>query len=215
MSTCPMSDSAPVSRNYIGLNTEQRQEKRREQLLAAGVELFGTAGYRATTVEAVCAEAGLTKRFYYESFTNREDLLIAVFERITTGWRAVVRSAVDDAAELDLMARIHAALVAAFGYMDADRRRARILFVEVLGVSPQVDRTYRDSMQVWTDFIGALIADRIPSAVRPDLLATAALSTINGMTAWWVVTDYRESTSDVVSAIEALFTGRLGLLEPS
>lgn len=209
-----MSDSAPVSRNYIGLNTEQRQEKRRTQLIAAGLELFGTAGYRATTVEAVCAQAGLTKRFYYESFTNREDLLIAVFAHITTGWREVVRSAVDDATELDLMARVHAALVAAFDYLDADRRMARVLFVEVLGVSPQVDRTYRDSMQVWTDFIDAMIADRIPGAVRSDLLATAAIATINGMTAWWVVTDYRESTSDVVTAIEALFTGSL-LLEPS
>src|SRR5690348_15017019 len=68
--------SARVPRNpYCGVSAGARVAARRSRLLAAGLELFGTQGYLPTTIDQVCTEAGLTKRYFYESFRSCEDLL--------------------------------------------------------------------------------------------------------------------------------------------
>jgi hypothetical protein len=51
------------------------------RLIEAGFDLLGTSGAAATTVRAVCQHSGLTRRFY-ESFTNIDELLVAVFDDI-------------------------------------------------------------------------------------------------------------------------------------
>ena len=63
-------------RPYAGASREARERARRERIIAAGIELFGTVGYRAATVGAVCETAGLNKRYFYESFATLEDLQI-------------------------------------------------------------------------------------------------------------------------------------------
>src|SRR4029077_5184552 len=55
-------------RAYGGVSAEDRIAARRAKLLDAGLELFGTRGYATTGVKDVCREAGLTDRYFYESF---------------------------------------------------------------------------------------------------------------------------------------------------
>jgi AcrR family transcriptional regulator len=68
-------------RRYGGKTATERRDERRERLLDAGLELFGTDGFAAVTIEALCAEAGLNPRYFYEQFATREELLGAVYER--------------------------------------------------------------------------------------------------------------------------------------
>src|SRR5699024_7463692 len=75
---------------YAGASREARERARRERIIAAGIELFGTVGYRAATVGAVCETAGLNKRYFYESFATLEDLLCEVYQRVVADLRAAV-----------------------------------------------------------------------------------------------------------------------------
>jgi AcrR family transcriptional regulator len=45
--------------------------------------LFGTRGIAATSIGDVCAQAGLTKRYFYESFATIDELAVAVFDQVT------------------------------------------------------------------------------------------------------------------------------------
>lgn len=83
-----------MRRSYGGLSAEQRQAVRRARLLDAGLELLGTAGWTATTMTAVCREAGLTERYFYESFADRDALAEAVFDRLAVGAREAILVAV-------------------------------------------------------------------------------------------------------------------------
>jgi AcrR family transcriptional regulator len=74
--------TGPVVRPYRGVSAPDRIALRRRQLLDAGLELFGTRGISEVGVGDVCAEAGLTKRYFYESFQSIEELAEAVFEEI-------------------------------------------------------------------------------------------------------------------------------------
>src|ERR1700690_3386694 len=65
---------------WRGQSPAQRSAVRRGQLLPAGLEMFGTAGWRQSTVRGICAAAGLSERYFYESFASRDELLLAVYD---------------------------------------------------------------------------------------------------------------------------------------
>src|SRR5436309_1734829 len=52
----------------------------KERLLAAAKALFLARGYAATTVDAICEKAELTKGSFYYSFESKEDLGLAVLD---------------------------------------------------------------------------------------------------------------------------------------
>jgi TetR/AcrR family transcriptional repressor of nem operon len=57
-----------------------RSSPSKENLLAAAKELFLACGYAATTVDAICEEAELTKGSFYYYFDSKEDLGLAVLD---------------------------------------------------------------------------------------------------------------------------------------
>jgi AcrR family transcriptional regulator len=73
---------APPVRPYGGVSAPERVALRRAALLDAGLELFGTEGYARTRVKDLCRQAGLTDRYFYESFAGTDELFLAVFDRI-------------------------------------------------------------------------------------------------------------------------------------
>src|SRR5512139_3717483 len=62
---CQYLDMSESARHYGGVSAQERKAARRERLLDAGLQLFGTPGGDRVTVSAVCAEAGLTERYFY------------------------------------------------------------------------------------------------------------------------------------------------------
>ena len=55
-------------RQFKGLSLSERKQLRREKLIEAGIEAYGTHGFFAVTVKDICNEAKLTERYFYESF---------------------------------------------------------------------------------------------------------------------------------------------------
>jgi len=109
-----------------------RVAERRALLLDAGLELLGTQGLAGTTVRGVCAAARLNARYFYESFPDIDALVVAVFDRVVEELREAGETAVQ-AAGSDPVARIRALVGATVSYVDTDRRRARVLYVEGRG----------------------------------------------------------------------------------
>jgi AcrR family transcriptional regulator len=126
---------------YRGVSAEERRARRREQLLDAGLDLLGTEGWSAATMTAICARAGLTERYFYESFADREALLLAVFDRITAEAADVVLAAIE-ASPREARARSRAAIAAFVELMTDDPRKGRVAFVEALGSEALMRRRY-------------------------------------------------------------------------
>ncbi|MEV0033244.1 TetR/AcrR family transcriptional regulator [Nocardia sp. NPDC050793] len=116
-------------RNWRGLAPAERIATRRTQLVEAATELMATVGAAEISMRGVCRQAGLTERYFYESFPNLEALLITVLETVVVGARDHLLDALTEAPiEREAMFR-H--VVAAFtDYLTADPRRGRIMFVE-------------------------------------------------------------------------------------
>lgn len=56
-------------------------EQRRQQLLDAALALIVRDGYAGVTIEAIAAEAGVTKPVVYKAYANLTELLTALLER--------------------------------------------------------------------------------------------------------------------------------------
>jgi AcrR family transcriptional regulator len=117
---------------YAGVGASERVAARRRRLLDAALELLGAEGWRATTVRAICAKARLTPRYFYESFTDRDELLLALFDELVAEAAAHVLQAVDGA-EHEARAKARAAIGAFIELVTDDPRKARVLFIEAVG----------------------------------------------------------------------------------
>ena len=117
---------------WVGLSPDDRRAERRELLLDAGFELLGESGWSATTVRAVCQTARLNPRYFYESFVDLDALVVALYDRLV-GELGVEVKAATDAAGGDRRAQTRAAIDRIVGFVDEDRRRGRVLYVEALG----------------------------------------------------------------------------------
>ncbi len=105
---------------------EQRRALRRAALLEAGLELLGTRGWAATTVRGVCTQAGLNDRYFYESFADRDALLLAIVdEQAARGTAAILDAA--RSSPRDLQERVRASVDATVDFLTADPRLSRIL----------------------------------------------------------------------------------------
>ncbi|HVT78131.1 MAG TPA: TetR family transcriptional regulator [Acidimicrobiales bacterium] len=116
---------------WSGLEPDERRARRRALLVQAGFEILGSDGAAATTVRAVCQRAELNARYFYESFADIDALLIAVYDHVLAGLQEATAAvaASPDMAPI-VVARI--AVDAIVRFVDEDRRRARILYVEAV-----------------------------------------------------------------------------------
>lgn len=117
-----------MSRPYRGQAADARSADRRARLIQAGVDLVGTHGVTAMTMRAVCREAELSQKFFYESFTDTDDLLREVYRSTFEHARQVIEAADDSAA--DRTSRTRAGVAAAAQLVKDDPRICRILLVE-------------------------------------------------------------------------------------
>ncbi|HEU5475755.1 MAG TPA: TetR/AcrR family transcriptional regulator [Actinophytocola sp.] len=144
------------TRSWRGISAEDRRAERRAALIEAGLEVIGTQGWAGTTVRGVCRQAGLTERYFYESFADHEALLLAVYDHtLATGIEyvlAAVRSA-----PADLGSTTRAAIAAALEYLLDDPRKGRILILEATG-NEQLQRRRQQAVRSQATLLTTLTA---------------------------------------------------------
>ncbi len=114
---------------WAGVPLTDRRAERRALLVDAGFRLFGDEGESAVSVRSVCRECGLNTRYFYESFADVDDLLGAVYDKVSAELVDVVGAAIEQA-EDSVRARTRAGIAAVLGFSSADPRRGRVLFTE-------------------------------------------------------------------------------------
>lgn len=139
-----------AGRVYSGLQPSQRAQERYEKFIDAGIEVFGTVGYAASKIKTLCQSAGLSERYFYESFESREHLLTCVYERVSANLMQQVTAALQNP-EVEAPDAIRDSLAAVVNYMLGDPRHAQIILVEIVGISDELEAKRHLAM---TNFAG-------------------------------------------------------------
>ena|SRR5688572_26548678 len=189
------------ARRYRGVDAQARIAERREKFLEAGLECFGTRGYHAVTVRELCAAAHLTERYFYESFEDREALFAAVYESLIARLRADLLGAIV-AGPPDPEAMARAGLGVFYRLLKRDPRVARLLLLEVLSVSRDMDRLAQRATLGFGDLLQEVAFSRLDrrSDVDVDFLATGLVGATIHIAMRWTLGGFRAPVATVIDS---------------
>lgn len=200
-----MSESA---RHYGGVSAEERKAARRERLLEAGLELFGTPGGDRVTMTAICSRAGLTERYFYESFRDRDELLLEVIERIADEVRETTRTVLEQVTG-DPEVRARAAIAAFVEILTADPRKGYVAMVASAAVEPFRTRRrelLRRFARIVAEESRLLYGERAWSSPHDEVTALLFVGGLAELLTAWLGGDIGVSPETIVDAATYQFT---------
>lgn len=191
--------TAARARQYAGVSAEERQRERRERLIEAAITLYGSQGY-PTTVKAVCEAAGLTERYFYESFANSEALLIAAFDTVS-------HRVIDC---LDTIRREHqgsteergrAVLCGYYQILKDDPNGARLFVIEIARVGPAVDEVWSALLRAFGELLSRTFAPDANARLKATALTRAgAVGAMVQIAKSWIRSGYADSVDTVAAS---------------
>jgi AcrR family transcriptional regulator len=198
-------------RTYGGVSADERVATRRARLLDAGLELFGTRGFTTTGVKDVCREAGLTDRYFYESFGDGGELFLAVFDRLTDELFRDVAEAVVAAGD-DPQAQLRTAIGTFVHALAADPRKQRVLFSEAPAAGPDAAAHMRTTLRRFAELVAATARRHLPADTPDEDVQLLSLSLVGLLER--VVSEREDGALDIpvdrlVERCVALYAGLL------
>ena len=186
---------------FRGISVDDRRGQRRNRLVVAAFEIAGSQGAGALGVGRVCSEAGLTKRYFYESFASLAELQSAVVDHAI----ALMTARVDPFRPTGIGGSPHAWLQAFVGALVDDQCLARVLLAETHGgaLSP-----FRHQI-IEVAIAGMAPAGSDPQAdLRARLTAYAQIGTLSELCLAWHEGHLAVERAALVDALADLF-GRI------
>lgn len=197
-----MKTKLTVTRIYGGVDASLREEDRRKKLIEAGLESFGTKGYAKTNIKTICRLAGLTERYFYESFENKEDLLSAVYKELIDEQQRDAMEILEDKSSLPIEAASRA-LKMFYQRFQQDPRRAQVQLFEILGVSARIDKEYRDAMRLLADMVKLVLYRVFPhitqERLNSSIIPTGLAGSIIMVSHEWVLGGFMIPLNDIIS----------------
>jgi AcrR family transcriptional regulator len=118
------------------LPREQVTQIQRSRMLAAAVEVAAEVGYARMTVAQVIGRARVSRKTFYDVFTDREDCFVAAFEQALDRAQALACAAY--VRESSWRESTRAALARLLLLMDEEPALAKLCIVEALGAGERV-----------------------------------------------------------------------------
>lgn len=156
------------------------EEKRREQLMQAALELIAEGGPQAATVRGIAARAGVTPGLIRHYFQSKEALTRASYRYLMDGMTQRSGEALE-AAPGEARARLAAFIAASVRppVLDAGSVALWAGFLHGIQRDPEMREVHRASYLAYRDRLQGLIAvlerARTPEAVRRDAVACNAV----------------------------------------
>jgi len=203
---CTMDKTAP--RRYRGQSPDTRQAQRRQQLLDAALTVIGERGFSSMTVKRVCQTAGLTERYFYESFSNRDALLAELYQQQTQSLRHTMYNALENpVANADQFVRN--GLGAFFDFVQHQPAAARLVLFEVLAVSREIDQLYYQAMEDFAALVQQLAHRQniatIPPPADEDMVYAGLVGAVVQIAQRWVLGGYHQPRSAVLESAVLIF----------
>lgn len=146
----------------------------RGRLLQAMATVAAAQGLAATSIAAVVAEAGVSKRTFYEHFTDKDACFLELYRAASASALRTLREAVRP--ELPWQDQVEHALGAYFAHLASGPQLIRMLFVEIHHLGPAGALVRREVMQHLADFMLETI-----NADDEVLTPTMAVAAVGGI----------------------------------
>lgn len=190
---------------HRGLTADRRRELRRQQLIEAALDTIAEDGVRNLRVRGVSGRARLNDRYFYESFRDCQELLLAAFDdQFASAVDGIMNTLAD--APLELEPRARTILEFAFAFLDEDPRRSRLL-IEMQTTEALVARRQQVIgvlARIVAEQIRELIGDRAGSDGTVTLTALTVSTGLLELAAQWYRRQIDVSQAELIDFATAL-----------
>lgn len=199
-----------TTQQYGGIKAQERREIRKQTFVEAGLEAFGTIGYGRSTIQDICKIAGLTQRYLYESFKDKEDLLVAVYQKLINDIETD-RDIILADTTISLEDKARNLLKIFYQSFENDPRRARVQLFEILGVSSRVDKEYQLAtikLAQWIKIIMVSLFPRLQNNCKEDsVLFMGVTGAILQISQQWALEGMKKPIDQIIDqTFNMLFT---------
>jgi AcrR family transcriptional regulator len=127
----------PLPKGRHGLSRAFIASNQRERLLDAIANVVAEKGYAATRVADITEYAGVSRKTFYEQFTDKEDCFLAAYDAITALLMDRMARGLAAVAAASWEVQVSALLGEFLRFLAAEPAFARMCIVEVLGSGPK------------------------------------------------------------------------------
>lgn len=197
--------SSRSSRQYNGLTAAERVAQRRNQLLRVGLNILGNRdGPGELTLRNVCQQAGLSQRYFYESFTDRDEFVAGIYDWVDQEIAVRVQPAVANA---PLEEKLRAGIGGLVRAIEADRRLGRLLYGALRFDRVLLDKRYK-SAQLLANLLTEYIRDTTPADSRGSepFVAQFLVGGVGWTLCCWINGSATDDTEALIENIVQLMT---------
>lgn len=195
-------------RSYGGKTAGERAAERRTRLVAATVDVLAEHGEARTTMTAICAAAGLTERYFYESFASLDDALLAALDNVCEEITRVVVEALS-ATSGPPDERVNAVMAALVDLVVRSPDRMRIAVIHS-SANPRLRARRHELIRDFADLVAReaaeLYGDRAWPPERARIHGLLYVAGFAELLAAWLSGDVDLSPDDLVETAGALFS---------
>ncbi|QRY62526.1 TetR/AcrR family transcriptional regulator [Gordonia sp. PDNC005] len=170
-------ETASELRSYGGEAGDARVARRRAALIDASLDMLTESDVGTVTVRGICARAGLTPRYFYESFDNVDALARATYDGVIA--EIAERAADAFAHGGDARGKVRAAVEAIVDVIESDPRTGKLIFSDTLR-SPVLAGRRADSLQLFANLTSESAA-QVARVGQADETMAAAHFQVGGL----------------------------------
>lgn len=145
-------------------------------MLAAVVEVVSHVGYSSMTVSDVITQAGVSRRTFYEHFSNKEDVFLAAYDHVVDLVLADVSAAYEQGETW--IDRVRLGLEAFVSRLAQQPALAHVCVVEVLAAGPRALARRSSAMDRFRRFMTPGYDETPAAAGAPSVAADAVIGGI-------------------------------------
>jgi AcrR family transcriptional regulator len=147
----------------------------RERMLDAVAQVVSRKGYAATTIADITEHAGVSRRTFYDQFSDKEDCFLAAYRDVTERLIGEVRRAYM-AGDRPWSERVRSGLAALLGLFAAEPAFAHMSIVDVLSAGPRALQERDGVIASFTEFLDpGLLEAPARGCYLPPLIAQAVI----------------------------------------
>lgn len=196
-----------TERSYGGKTATERSAERRARLVQATIDVLSSSGEANATMTAVCATAGLTERYFYESFASLDDALLAALDSVC---EEILSLATEVIAQTpgSPEARVHAVMEALVGLLSTAPDKIRVAVIHS-SANPRLRARRNELLTRFADFVAReaaeLYGESAWPAARARIHGLVYIAGFSELVASWLNGDVELSSAELVETAEDLF----------
>ena len=149
------------------------REQRRQQVLAAALEVFSSSGYHAASMDEIAEHAGVSKPVLYQHFPGKLDLYLALLDAGIEDLEAAAKAALTTTT--DNRQRVSGMVTAYFAFVEDPAGAFRLVFESDLANEPQVRQRVDTANLVLAQQTAAVIAEDTGLSEEQALLLASGM----------------------------------------